>query len=443
MDVRPVLIDQINIGERQRKDVGDLANLADNIRQRGLLHPIVITRDSYMLMSGYRRLMACKAIGWTSVPCHFFEELSPREQFLIELFENEKRQNLSWEEKAAAIQKYHFMSIRENADWTQDKTADALGVSRKNINDYLTTARELSNPLLKGVGSIQTAVNTVRRLEARREADSIYNVTPRDKVYTEHPIQQADFNTWAPTYSGQPFNFIHCDFPYGINAHRSEGQNSALEVGYDDSPSVFWKLVETLYLNQDRIIAPSAHMIFWFSPNIYCEVWEILNAELRGFRWEEHPLIWMRGENEGIAPDPNRRPRRCYESCFFGWRGDRPIIKTKANIFQAPTTRKDHPHEKSELALRHFFEMCVDSNTRLLDPTCGSGSALRAARAITDVCTVSGLETNSEYVVSARRLFDGADAGSGGGPREDLLDSIVLGHEAGQSNGAVSGDLSG
>jgi hypothetical protein len=109
-------------------------------------------------------------------------------------------------------------------------------------------------------------------------------------------------------------------------------------------------------------------MIFWFSPNIYGNVWESLKL-LDGFSWDEHPLIWMRGENEGIAPDPQRRPRRCYEMAFFGWRGDRKLVKTKANIFQAPTEREVHPHEKNEAMLRHFLGMVVDSGTRLFDPS--------------------------------------------------------------------------
>jgi hypothetical protein len=121
------------------------------------------------------------------------------------------------------------------------------------------------------------------------------------------------------------------------------------------APETFWTLFKTLSVHLDNFCSPAAHMIFWFSPNIYGNVWEALKL-LDGFRWDEHPLIWMRGENEGIAPDPQRRPRRCYEMAFFGWRGDRKLVKTKANIFQAPTERETHPHEKNEEMLRHFLE---------------------------------------------------------------------------------------
>ena len=48
--------------------------------------------------------------------------------------------------------------------------------------------------------------------------------------------------------------------------------------------------------------------------------------------------------------------------------------------------------------------MFVDSNTRLLDPTCGGGSALRVAEAL-GAEHVLGLEINDEYVANARRAL--------------------------------------
>jgi DNA modification methylase len=57
--------------------------------------------------------------------------------------------------------------------------------------------------------------------------------------------------------------------------------------------------------------------------------------------------------------------------------------------------------EKPEPMLRHFFGMLVDENTILLDPTCGSGSALRAADSL-GARAVLGLERNPEFAGLAR-----------------------------------------
>ena len=60
-------INAIAVGERYRKDLGDIAGLAASIEEIGLLHPIVIREDG-MLIAGRRRLEACGLLGWGEVP---------------------------------------------------------------------------------------------------------------------------------------------------------------------------------------------------------------------------------------------------------------------------------------------------------------------------------------------------------------------------------------
>ena len=59
-------IDDIVVGERRRKDMGDLSGLAHSIADIGLLHPIVVTPDR-ALIAGERRLEACKLMGWDTI----------------------------------------------------------------------------------------------------------------------------------------------------------------------------------------------------------------------------------------------------------------------------------------------------------------------------------------------------------------------------------------
>lgn len=60
-------IDTIKIGARHRKDLGDIAALAESICDVGLLHPPVITPDG-RLIAGARRIAACKLLGWEKIP---------------------------------------------------------------------------------------------------------------------------------------------------------------------------------------------------------------------------------------------------------------------------------------------------------------------------------------------------------------------------------------
>jgi N6-adenosine-specific RNA methylase IME4/ParB-like chromosome segregation protein Spo0J len=60
-------IDQIQVGFRYRKDLGNLRSLADSIAEVGLLHPVVVTPEG-RLIAGQRRLEACRQLGWTEIP---------------------------------------------------------------------------------------------------------------------------------------------------------------------------------------------------------------------------------------------------------------------------------------------------------------------------------------------------------------------------------------
>ena len=60
-------ISDIRIGERHRKDLGDVASLAQSIADIGLLHPVVVTPDG-TLIAGARRVAACKLLGWQEIP---------------------------------------------------------------------------------------------------------------------------------------------------------------------------------------------------------------------------------------------------------------------------------------------------------------------------------------------------------------------------------------
>jgi ParB family chromosome partitioning protein len=60
-------IADIKIGERHRKDMGDIAALAASVAEVGLLHPVVITPDGELIAGG-RRLRAAESLGWTEIP---------------------------------------------------------------------------------------------------------------------------------------------------------------------------------------------------------------------------------------------------------------------------------------------------------------------------------------------------------------------------------------
>jgi N6-adenosine-specific RNA methylase IME4 len=60
-------LDAIIVGERHRKDMGDVEGLAASIAEVGLLQPIAVTFDGH-LIAGERRLRAVKMLGWKTIP---------------------------------------------------------------------------------------------------------------------------------------------------------------------------------------------------------------------------------------------------------------------------------------------------------------------------------------------------------------------------------------
>jgi len=65
-------IEDIHIGDRHRHDPGDVSALVRSIADIGLLHAIVIT-PAGELISGQRRLAACRELGWRRVPVEIFD----------------------------------------------------------------------------------------------------------------------------------------------------------------------------------------------------------------------------------------------------------------------------------------------------------------------------------------------------------------------------------
>lgn len=56
----------IKVGKRHRRDLGDIAALAESLVEVGLLHPVVVTAD-HRLVAGARRLAAAKQLGWDEI----------------------------------------------------------------------------------------------------------------------------------------------------------------------------------------------------------------------------------------------------------------------------------------------------------------------------------------------------------------------------------------
>jgi len=443
--------------ERQRTLI-DVEDLKSSISQHGLIQPVVVD-SAGTLIAGERRLTACKALGWDEIPAVHLSDLSPLVRQILELEENLKREELPWRDHVKAVARLHglYRGQAPEGEWAQSDTAKALGIDNGSMSHLLRVAKDLDSPRLAQATGFRQAYNILARLDDRVIGDAMSDIIeagigvfakaqekapqgeatqgeakqgeakqgeaasgPSESTLFSSPspshsprpsptpapesILETSFLDWAPQYSGKPFNFLHCDFPYGIKAFSGPLSGRASWTTYNDDPDVYWALIEALGQNLDRVLAHSAHLMFWFSMEHYHATLEAFRTLMPSLEIQVFPLVWVKSDNVGLMPDPKRGPRRVYETCLIGSRGDRQVVKPVANAYSAPTNKEHHPSTKPEPVLRHFMQMFVDEHTRMLDPTCGGGSALRAAESL-GAKEVLGLEIDPEHASNAKKAL--------------------------------------
>jgi ParB family chromosome partitioning protein len=94
-------LDEIKVKRRIRKDLGDIATLAESLKQYGQIHPILINKKN-VLISGRRRLEAAKLLGWRTINAQIIDVKDEAAKLEFELEENIQRQNLTSEEIQSA-----------------------------------------------------------------------------------------------------------------------------------------------------------------------------------------------------------------------------------------------------------------------------------------------------------------------------------------------------
>jgi len=115
-------IDKIIIGERFRKDLGDIETLSKSIKSVGLLHPIVVSKD-LDLIAGRRRIEACRKLGWTEIPVH---TVSLEDLKRGEFDENAIRKNFTTSEMVA-VKRYYEPEVKAEAKKRQEELGRTQG----------------------------------------------------------------------------------------------------------------------------------------------------------------------------------------------------------------------------------------------------------------------------------------------------------------------------
>jgi ParB family transcriptional regulator, chromosome partitioning protein len=121
---------------RLRADERSLAELAESIREHGVLQPVVVTRSeqeaqTYILVAGERRWRAAQLLGLETIPA-VVKEAAPRQRLELALVENLQREDLGPLEMAAA-----YRALIDEHGLTQEQVAQRVGKSRVAVANTL------------------------------------------------------------------------------------------------------------------------------------------------------------------------------------------------------------------------------------------------------------------------------------------------------------------
>lgn len=139
--------------DQPRKEFDDeaLGELADSVRQHGILQPLLVRplpNDGYQIVAGERRWRAARLAGLTEIPA-VIRELDDRQVAQLALVENLQREDLNPIDEAMGYQ-----SLLDTYGMTQQEAAEAVGKPRSSVANslrLLSLCEEARNALAEGV----------------------------------------------------------------------------------------------------------------------------------------------------------------------------------------------------------------------------------------------------------------------------------------------------
>ena len=134
---RMIPVEQIHPNPDQpRKAIGDLRDLTDSVREKGVLEPLLVRfvprEDCYYIISGERRYHAARAAGLREIPC-IEKTADDAETLEIGLIENIQRKDLTPFEEADGLHR-----LATQFEYTHEDVARKIGRARSSVTETLS-----------------------------------------------------------------------------------------------------------------------------------------------------------------------------------------------------------------------------------------------------------------------------------------------------------------
>lgn len=434
-------ISKLEVRRRQRSAFvqAQITELAESIEKVGNLHPPVCypDGDKWVLVAGERRLTAIKQLqsqkkSYTCGP-HTVEPgtiaITPLEEVLediafeAELDENIHRVDLTWQDRARAFAALHEMRSKQNPTQTKGQTADEIakrspaaftsGASARNaLRKATVIVQNLDNAKVANARNAQEALNLIYKQEYEKVMAALAKRQRNTAGDTPLPIEikHGDLLEVLPTLPDKTYDLVLGDPPYGQGA-SSAGyrQRTVHHHNYDDTPDNAKRIAQCIITEGFRVTKTRANLLLFCDVRLF--VWLQETAQRAGWSVFPRPIIWRKSESEGLAPWGSIGPRITTEFILFATKGGRGFNSSPTDVFEAkrvPRHERLHAAEKPVELLKRLIELTTMVNDKILDPCCGSGSTLVAARELQRGGL--GIEADFDYYNTAMTNVFGDEA---------------------------------
>jgi|SRR5579864_132088 len=268
-------IENITVESRFRKEPGDLESLSKSIKEIGLLHPIVISHDR-RLIAGWRRLEACKKLGWNRVPV---TKVPLKELAKGEFHENFVRKDFTVSEMVAikrALEPELKIGQGKRTDITSADSAEVGKVTREVVASYVGVSHDT---LSKAEALVDAASKDPERFSATLESvdkgDTSLN-------YAYSMVKRAELQTLdSPALPEGEFDVIYADPPW--QTHSIAGRGTP-EHHYPTMPAE--EIAQIPVPSSENAI-----LFMWVAPSMIREALFIM--EKWGFVYKSQ-MVWVK-----------------------------------------------------------------------------------------------------------------------------------------------------
>jgi len=230
---RMIPIDKIRPNpEQPRKNIGDIRELSDSIREKGVLEPLLVRYiphdDTYYIISGERRYHASKAAGLHELPC--IEKIADDAETLeLALIENLQRKDLTPFEEADGLQR-----LADQFDYTHEDIARKIGRARSSVTETLSirlipdgVRREC---LEKGIVSKSLLLQIARQPNDRKMQEMVQRIAQGGLTRDEARRARKEETESAPRPQPFVFDFQPEDGSFHLRLQFRKSQVSAEEL---------------------------------------------------------------------------------------------------------------------------------------------------------------------------------------------------------------------